>query len=220
MKTLIPLLSLLAAGPALAQDAETAPSMTGEQAPASSASANDNAEPYETERVAVETEAGTIVLEIETERAPVTAANFLRYVEAGRLENAAFYRASQKIGEGKGFIQFGLRQHPDFVFPPIEHEPTTETGLTHADGTISMVRGEPGTADADYLIMVSDQPQWDASERGPGYAAFGRVVEGMDVVRQILAAPIDPDKGDGVLRGELLADEIPVTGAAVIEQEE
>lgn len=204
------------AAPAAAQEAATAPPASTEPAAPASAPAEQE---YETQLVRIETGAGPIVLEIETERAPITAANFLRYVEEGRLGNAAFYRASQKIGEGKGFVQFGLRQHPDYVFPPIEHEPTTETGLTHDDGTISMVRGEPGTADADYLIMVSDQPQWDASERGPGYAAFGHVVEGMDVVRQILAAPIDPDKGDGVLRGELLAEDIPVESAEVVEEE-
>lgn len=208
----------LSAPPAAAQT-QAPPSAAAEQAaPASPFRPLPEEQAFETEMVRIDTEAGPIILEIETERAPVTAANFLRYVEEGRLENAAFYRSSQKLGEGRGFIQFGLRQHPDYVFPPIAHEPTSETGLTHTDGTISMVRGEPGTADADFLIMVSDQPQWDAKGDNPGYAAFGRVVQGMETVKTILAAPTDPDKGDGVLRGELLAEEIPVTGAAVVEE--
>jgi peptidyl-prolyl cis-trans isomerase A (cyclophilin A) len=209
---------------ALAAPLSTAPAAAQPQAAPAAAPADSPFRPlpeeqaFETETVRIDTEAGPIILEIETERAPVTAANFLRYVKEGRLENAAFYRASQKLGEGRGFIQFGLRQHPDFVFPPIAHEPTSETGLTHKDGTISMVRGEPGTADADFLIMVSDQPQWDAKGDNPGYAAFGRVVQGMETVKSILAAPTDPNKGDGVLKGELLAEDIPVTGASVVEE--
>ena len=208
MKTRTALIALaFLATPAAAQDAQT------EAVPAEEAS-----ETFETEQVTLRTAMGTIVLEIETERAPVTAANFLRYVEAGRLQHAAFYRSSKAAGDGKGFIQFGLRQQPDYVFPPIAHEPTTETGLSHVDGAISMVRSEPGTADADYLIIIGDQPGWDA--RGPddpGYAVFGRVVQGMETVKTIWNQAIDPDEGDGVLKGEILADDVDVVGAELTE---
>ncbi|MBZ6377542.1 hypothetical protein B5C34_04395 [Pacificimonas flava] len=217
---------MLVAAPAAAQEAEEESAAEDAAAdlppecpppPALGEEAGETA--FATERVALETEAGTIVFEIESERAPVTAANFLRYIEAGRLENAAFYRASKKAdGGAKGFVQFGLRQHPDYVFDPIAHEPTSETGLTHEDGAISMVRGAPGTADADFLIMVGDQPAWDARDDGtPGYAVFGRVVEGMETVKTIWNGAIDPDEGEGVLKGEILAEEVDVTGARVTD---
>ncbi|MEE4350464.1 MAG: peptidylprolyl isomerase [Pacificimonas sp.] len=211
--------------PAFGQTADIAEPEAG-PAPAEDEAAEEAAvEPVsKTETVVLNTAAGVIVLEIETERAPVTAANFLRYVEADRLRHAAFYRSSKKGGyedDVKGFIQFGLRQHPDHVFPPIAHESTAETGLSHVDGAISMVRGAPGTADADYLIMVGDQPAWDARDDGtPGYAVFGKVVQGMETVRAIWDMPIDPDEGEGVLRGEILADEVDVIGAEVTTSEE
>jgi peptidyl-prolyl cis-trans isomerase A (cyclophilin A) len=76
--------------------------------------------------------------------------------------------------------------------PPIEHEPTSQTGLRHVDGTVSMARHAPGTAMGDFFITIGKASYLDAREDSPGYAAFGRVVEGMDVVRKILASPTYP----------------------------
>ena len=166
-------------------------------------------------RVALETDAGRIVLELDTARAPITAGNFLRYVDGRRLDGTEFYRA-MRTGEGAGLIQGGVRD-PRRLFPPIAHEPTSESGLSHVDGAISMARLAPGSATADFFIMVGPAPGFDA---GPlsggdqlGFAVFGRVVEGLDVVRRILAAPTSPTEGEGVMRGQMLAPRIAITSA-------
>jgi peptidyl-prolyl cis-trans isomerase A (cyclophilin A) len=146
------------------------------------------------------TELGTIRFEIYQKQAPVTASNFLRYVEEGRFEGAGFYRVvtpqNQPENEVKiEVIQGGLGyedSHPKRL-PSIPHETTAQTGLRHLDGVISMARLDPGTADAEFFICIGDQPELDFGGRrnpdGLGFAAFGRVVEGMDVVRQIQAQP-------------------------------
>ncbi|MEI9852518.1 MAG: peptidylprolyl isomerase [Sphingomonas sp.] len=142
-----------------------------------------------TVKVAIETSEGRIVAAIEVERAPVTAANFLRYVDQKRLDGTVFYRSVQ-VQPRFGFVQFGVQNAPKRVLPPIKHEPTTLTGIKHLDGTLSIGRFEPGSARGDFTIMVGDQPGMDADPGRPGdnlgYAAFGRVVEGMEVVHKIL----------------------------------
>jgi peptidyl-prolyl cis-trans isomerase A (cyclophilin A) len=164
-----------------------------------------------TERVRMATDAGDIVLAIEVERAPITAANFLRYVDARRFDGIDFYRA-MKLDWG-GLIQAGQRD-PAKLYPPIAHEPTTKTGLSHTEGTISMARFAPGTATADFTIMVGDMTGLDASPTAAGdnqgFAAFGRVVEGMDVVRRILAMPTSSTEGEGVMRGQMLSPKIRI----------
>ena len=105
--------------------------------------------------------------------------------------------------------------------PPIEHEPTSRTGLRHGDGTISMARLEPGSAMGDFFITAGAQPSMDAGNRRPssgnndtqGYAAFGRVVEGMDVVKAIFTAPRSPTKGDGIMKGQMLEPEVKIVKA-------
>lgn len=175
--------------------------------------------PPATVRVALETDRGRIVLALETERAPVTAGNFLRYVDARRLDGTEFYRA-MKMGEG-GLVQGGVRDARR-LFPPIAHEPTSQTGLSHTDGAISLARTAPGTAAADFFIIVGDQ--MTGLDAGPnsggdqlGFAAFGHVVEGMDVVRAILAAPTSPTEGEGVMRGQMLAPRIRIVTARRVE---
>ena len=148
-------------------------------------------------RVRLVTDLGVIVMEIYPERAPVTAANFLRYVEEGRLVGSTFYRVvrmdNQPDDEVKiEVIQGGPRRlSRDLRLPPIEHETTEQTGLRHLDGTVSMARSAPGTASSEFFICVGNQPELDYGGRrnpdGQGFAAFGRVVEGMDVVRRIQA---------------------------------
>ncbi|MFN4114382.1 MAG: peptidylprolyl isomerase [Sphingomonadaceae bacterium] len=174
-----------------------------------------------TDLVALETTMGTIKVRIETERAPITAANFLRYVDEKRFDGIVFYRAMKLDWEPhpNGLIQGGTQWDPKRVLPGILHEPTTVTGLSHTRGALSMAMGEPGTANGDFSIMVQDQTGLDADPASDdpvwrnGYAVFGYVVEGMDVVEAIHALPPDPDKGEGWMKGQMLAQPVKVLRA-------
>lgn len=168
------------------------------------------------QHVELVTGAGSITLAIEIQRAPVTAANFLRYVDQRRLDGVAFYRA-MRIGDG-GLVQGGTRGDRARVLRPIPHEPTTQTGLSHTDMAISMARGGPGTADGDFFIIVG--PQMTGLDANPaaggdngGFAVFGRVVAGQDSVRAILAAPTSPTEGEGVMRGQMLSPIVRIVTA-------
>ncbi|WP_396593222.1 peptidylprolyl isomerase [Brevundimonas sp. R86498] len=167
-------------------------------------------------RVALETTAGRIVLEIEAVKVPVTAANFLRYVDEHRFDGVTFYRAMTS-GPATGLVQGGTNNDPDRTLPPIAHEPTTLTGLSHIDGAVSMARYAPGTATGDFFVSVGPTPSYDAgrsfSVDPDGFAVFGRVVEGMEVVRTILSAPTSPTEGEGVMRGQMLEPRIVITSA-------
>ena len=175
------------------------------------------AQPASTEqsvKVALETDLGRIVVELDQGRAPVTAANFLRYVDARNFDGQAFYRA-MKVGDG-GLIQGGVRTDGRKLFPPIAHEPTSQTGLKNVAGAIVMANSGPGTARSDFFILLDDQPAFDAGhpQGDPhGFAPFGKVVEGMDVVRKILNAPISTTKGDGVMKGQILEPEVRIVKA-------
>ena len=166
-------------------------------------------------RVMLHTAMGDIVVAVETERAPVTAANFLRYVDARRFDGIEFYRAMPG-GAGKGLIQAGVRD-PRRMFPPIAHEPTSQTGLSHVEGALSAPRLAVGTAQGDFTIMVGDMRYLDAGPGsagdGLGYAVFGHIAEGMDVVRRILAAPTSPTEGEGMMRGQMLSPRIRIITA-------
>lgn len=166
-----------------------------------------------TQKVAIETSLGRIVLELETARAPITARNFLRYVDQKRLDGIGFYR-SVKVADKFGFVQFGVEGNPKRILPPIAHEPTTKTGVKHVDGAISTARLAPGTARGEFTISVGDQTSLDANPSAPGdnlgYAAFGKVVEGMDVIWKILDAPTSPTRGEGVMKGQMLEPRIKV----------
>jgi peptidyl-prolyl cis-trans isomerase A (cyclophilin A) len=166
-----------------------------------------------TVRVALHTGAGDIVVAVETERAPVSARNFLRYVDQRRLDGASFYRA-MIVGPRDGLIQGGWRTNPRRMLPPIAHEPTSRTGLSHTDGAIALARGAPGTATSEFYIVAGDMTGLDASAADPGYAVFGRVVEGMDVVRRILAAPRSPTDGAGTgMAGQILSPAVRIITA-------
>lgn len=166
----------------------------------------------DTVRVAMVTALGTITLDLDHKHAPVTVENFVRYVDAKRFDGINIYRAMHLAwGEQpNGLIQGGLQGNPLKVFKPIVHEPTSQTGLSHTAGTISMARRAPGTADADFSIMLSDLTSLDADpassnpETQAGFAAFGHVVAGMDVVRRIWDSPVSADKGEGPLKGQML----------------
>jgi peptidyl-prolyl cis-trans isomerase A (cyclophilin A) len=188
----------LCAAPAAAQKAKAPPVPAPPAAP--------------TVRVDLDTSQGRIVLELERAKAPITTANFLRYVDQHRLDGAAFYRVV-RVAPRFGFVQFGVQSDPKRILPPIAHEPTTQTGLKHLNGTISIGRFQPGTARGEFTIMVGDQPSFDADPSKPGdnlgYAAFGQVVEGMDLVYKIQESPVSPTKTtQGAFKGEML--ETPV----------
>ncbi len=199
------LLAAFVLSPALAQEPAAAPPPVTQAVPKPA-----------TVRVDLETSEGKIVLELEKERAPITTANFLRYVDQKRLNGVTFYRAT-KVQPGYGFIQGGVRNDPKRVLPPIAHEPTTKTGLTHSDGTITMARNTPGSASGDFVIMVGDIPSMDADPKQPGdnlgFAAFGHVVEGMDIVRHILDEPTSPTEGTGVMKGQFLLAPVKIVSA-------
>lgn len=146
-------------------------------------------------QVALDTELGRIVVEVYPEHAPITTANFLRYVDENRWEGAHFYRVvtmdNQPDNDVKiEVIQGGLGfSENEQRLPPIDHETTHTTGLLHRDGTLSMARSGPGTASSEFFICIGDQPELDADGARnldrQGFAAFGQVIEGMDVVRAI-----------------------------------
>lgn len=166
--------------------------------------------------ITLETSAGPIIIALDTARAPITSANFLRYVDERRLEGTGFYRA-MRMSDTLGLIQAGTRNDPKRTLPPIAHEPTSQTGLSHVEGVISMARYAPGSAAGDFFITIGAMPSLDAQpEQGGdnlGFAAFGRVIGGMDVVKQILEAPIAPDKGEGALKGQMIAEPIKIISA-------
>lgn len=195
----------MAAGPALGQ---TEPALTSAPLP-------DTPLPPKpvkgVVKVRIETSLGSIILELRGDKAPITAANFLRYVDQKRYDLATFYRASRPPNATDyeyGVVQGGLQNNPKLILPPIAHESTTKTGLKHTNGAISMGRRAPGTATSDFFICVGDQAYLDAdpSQSGDnkGYACFGYVVEGLDIAKKIMAQPLSPTAGVGVMKGEML----------------
>jgi peptidyl-prolyl cis-trans isomerase A (cyclophilin A) len=150
-------------------------------------------------RVLVHTERGDILLEVDTEHAPHTAANFLRYVDAGHFDGGTFHRTVKMDNQPDSPVKIEVIQagvNPDRAkdgFAAIPIERTSATGLRHTDGTISMARGQPDSATSGWFICINDQPSLDfggaRNPDGQGFAAFGRVVQGMDIVRTIQRAP-------------------------------
>jgi len=208
---LIPALSALALATAAQAQSPAAPPSP---APPSVTAPAPPANP----RVKVETSAGAFVVELYRDKAPITVANYLKYVDRGLFSGAACYRASKPKdykGDDYGLVQCGLQNDPKKVLPPIAHEPTTRTGLTHGkDGVISMGRHAPGTAQADWSIMLGDMSYLDADPKNPkanpGFAAFGQVVEGLEVIRKIIVMPTDPNKGEGAMHGEMLVKPVRI----------
>jgi len=172
--------------------------------------------------VTLETTMGIIAVEVEIERAAITAGNFLRYVDEGRLDGTVFYRAMRLDwgDQPNGLIQGGTQNNPDRILPPIAHERTSDTGLSHVRGALSMARFDPGTATGDFSIMLQTQTLgMDAAPTNAdpqfhdGYAVFGYVTAGMDVVEAIHAAPVDPDAGEGWMKGQMLAEPVRILRA-------
>ena len=174
--------------------------------------------------VALDTSLGRIVVALDRGRAPITTANFLHYVDTHRLDGQNFYRAMHmsdgKGGDG-GLIQGGITTDARKLYPPIAHEPTTQTGIHNLAGTISMANSGAGTAKADFFILLSDLPGLDANGPGgdaTGFAAFGHVVEGMDVVKKIFDSPVSPTLGTGAMKGQMLDPKIKIIKAARLTQ--
>ncbi|WP_298304720.1 peptidylprolyl isomerase [uncultured Erythrobacter sp.] len=176
---------------------------------------------YETQDVVLETKKGEITIRLEIERAPITAVNFLRYVDEGRFDGTVFYRAMklQREPMPNGLIQGGTQFDPKRILPSVPHEPTTVTGLSHTNGAVSMAMLEPGTANGDFSIMLADQIGLDAQPDSDdpiwqnGYAVFGYVIDGMDIVSAIHAGEADPNKGVGPMMGQILAEPVEITKA-------
>lgn len=145
--------------------------------------------------VLIKTRLGNIVCAIDTVNAPVTSANFLKHIRNGTYKNAVFYRVVRPDNQPNNKIKIDVIQGGLYSdegidkIEPIVHETTKQTGIKHLDGTISMARNEPGTASTEFFICVGDQPGLDFGGKrnpdGQGFAAFGKVVEGMHVVKEI-----------------------------------
>ena len=166
-------------------------------------------------RVAIKTPRGTIIVELEPRRAPLTVANFLRYVDARSYDGGTFFRAARTPGAAKDGTLVGAPDAKVRPFPPIAHESTTKTGLKHLNGTISLGRFATGTATSNFFICVGDQPYLDANPAAKGdnlgYAAFGRVVQGMPVVEKILSLPTNGETKFKDQRGQWLKPTVPIT---------
>ena len=157
---------------------------------------------------------GLIVVELQTDKAPLTSANFLRYVDAGKYDGGAFFRAARTPGAPReGTIVGGPvpRSHP---YPPIKHESTTMTGLRHVAGTLSLGRFEPGSATSNFFICASSEPYLDAHPGAPGdnlgFAAFGQVVRGIRVVRKILSLPTNGASAFADQKGQWLSPPVQI----------
>ncbi|WEK36968.1 MAG: peptidylprolyl isomerase [Candidatus Pseudobacter hemicellulosilyticus] len=155
---------------------------------------------YKEPHIEIRTKLGDIEIELYPDKAPKTVAAFLGYVEKGLYKDGSFYRVlnleNQPSNAGKAeLIQGGIykKRNQRETIPGIPHESTDKTGILHKDGTISLARLEPGTATTEFFICLGDQPGFDHGGEnnadGLGYAAFGKVVKGMDIVRRIYQRP-------------------------------
>ena len=159
-------------------------------------------------RVRFATVYGPVVVALDTRRAPRTSANFLAYVDDRRFDGISFYRAARgRQTPTLGFVQGGIRTDARRILPPFPLETTAKTGLRHLDGTISMARrADPGSAGGNFFITIGAMPTMDAKGSYQGYAAFGRVVSGMPILKRILAQPTG-----GGMGGQLLLRPVKIT---------
>lgn len=158
---------------------------------------------YKNPHVIIETNFGNIEVELYPEKAPKSVHAFLSYVDSGLYKNCSFYRVLKEENQPSAafkteLVQGGIWQtnyKKGIALPHIPHEPTNVTGLLHTNGTISLARTAPGTASSEFFICVGDQHAYDyggrANPDGQGYAAFGKVFKGMDVVKEIHHQPED-----------------------------
>lgn len=167
-------------------------------------------------RVALDTELGTIRIELYPDRAPHSAGDFLNFIDNNGYQDAGFYRVVRPDNDNGApkisVIQGGVLEPTD-DYDGLPHEPTNQTGLRHQDGAVSIARGDVGTGSAAYFfIVLGDQPGLDAgglrNPDGQGFAVFGQVTEGMDLVRQINAMTADGASDSDYMRGQILSPPI------------
>ena len=168
--------------------------------------------------VSLDTSLGAIIIALKARQAPLTTANFLQYVDGKLYDGASFWRAAKAPGSvDYGLIEGGLAGDPKKVLKPVAHEPTTPTGLRHVDGTLSLARREPGSGDSDFFICVGDAPYLDANPAADGdnlgFAAFGQVIKGMEIVRKILNLPTPGEAINPVMKGQMLDPVVPIVTA-------
>ena len=172
-------------------------------------------------QVTLHTTMGNIVVQLDTVRAPITSANFMRYVQGGHYDHGAFYRTVRLANDNGSpkieVIQGGMNLSIGATtpFPPIQHESTDVTGLTHTDGTISMARGAVNTAASEFFICIGAQPGLDSgaprNADGLGFAAFGQVISGMDVVRRIHESSSDSPTAQAYVAGQIIDEPVVIT---------
>ena len=177
-----------------------------------------------TVRTIMSTDMGDIEIDIFVDKAPISATNFLQLVDGGHLDGGTFYRvvnyANDKGSPKIEVIQGGLNTD-EGPFPPIDHETTEQTGVLHTDGVISMARDGVGTATTEFFIVIGEQPALDYGEvRNPdkqGFAAFGQVVSGMDVVRAINESPADGSSEWDDTKGQILTEPVQIISVKRVE---
>lgn len=168
-------------------------------------------------RVKLVTEKGAIVLALYPDRAPITVANFLAYADKGLMKGGSFYRTVSPKNDNNpatiSVIQGGLGDAGQRL-APIPLEPTKRTGIRHTDGVISMARDTPGSATSEFFICLGDNPSLDyggaRNKDGGGFAAFGKVVEGMDVVRAIHEAATQTRADDPYMKGQMIGKPVKI----------
>ncbi len=170
-----------------------------------------------TVRVTMATSQGDIEIDLYMDKAPLTVGNFLKLADGEHLDGGSFYRVvtyENDNGNPKIEVIQGGRGDEESPFPPIDHETTKQTGILHKDGVISMARGDVGTATSEFFICLGDQPGLDyGNVRNPdeqGFAAFGQVVSGMDVVRGINQSPADAPSDSDYTKGQILTDPVKI----------
>ena len=170
-------------------------------------------------RVVMSTSEGDIEIDLYLDKAPITAGNFLKLTDDGLLDGGSFYRVvSYENDRGSPkieVIQGGRGDALEGEIDAIDHETTEQTGILHTDGVISMARGGVGTATSEFFIVIGDQPGLDHGEARnedmQGFAAFGKVSSGMDVVRQIQGLPADGPTDSDYTKGQILAEPVTIT---------
>ncbi len=171
--------------------------------------------------VILDTTEGAIEITVYPDKAPISSADFLRYVDDGLYDGQGFYRVvrpdNDPRGMGMSLIQGG-RLDSEMIGDPIAHELTTETGISNADGAVSIARLEPGSGSAAYFfINVGNNDFLDTggsrNEDGQGYATFARVTDGMEVVTTIQAMNTGEEGDEGVTRGQILETPVIITRA-------
>jgi peptidyl-prolyl cis-trans isomerase A (cyclophilin A) len=165
--------------------------------------------------VSLDTSLGPVVIALKARQAPLTVANFLQYVDKKLYDGASFWRSAKaKSTVDYGLIEGGLQSDPAKVLKPVAHESTTQTGLRHVDGTVSLARRDPGSGDSDFFICVGEAPYLDAnptaSGDNAGFAAFGQVVKGMEIVHKILNLPTPGKATNPVMEGQMLDPVVPI----------